>query len=140
MHVPALQVEGSRAVVAAEEIPSFPAAVAGIVVGGSPRSPGAPVQLSASFLSIFGLGWCEQSLDLLKGIREVSLAVLVPLLAKHFSCKQVQVCLPEFRIFFKKKAPRLQPTVCYFCTNAGTGSCSNNTPLSPLISENEPSC
>lgn len=58
--------EGSGAVITTQQVPSFPAAVAGIVIGGPAGSPGAPVWFLGSLLSIFRLGRSQQSLDLLK--------------------------------------------------------------------------
>lgn len=58
--------EGSGAVITTQQIPSFPAAVAGIVIGGPAGSPGAPVRFPGLLLSILGLGRRQQSLDLLQ--------------------------------------------------------------------------
>lgn len=63
--------ESSGAVVAAQEVSSFPAAVAGVVIGGPAGSPGAPVRLPAPLFSILGFGRCQKSLDLLREIQKV---------------------------------------------------------------------
>lgn len=53
--LPALQVEGGGTVVAAEEVSPLPAAVAGVVVGGSAAPPDVSHQLPAPLLHVFGL-------------------------------------------------------------------------------------
>lgn len=58
--------EGGGTVVAAEQVASFSAAVAGVVVGRAPCSPAAPLQLPAALLTFFRLRRREQGLDLLQ--------------------------------------------------------------------------
>lgn len=58
--------EGSGAVITTQQVPSFSAAVTGIVIGGPAGSPGAPVRFPGPLLSILRLGWRQQSLDLLQ--------------------------------------------------------------------------
>lgn len=63
--LPALEMEGGRAVVAAQEIPAFFAAIAAVVVGGPAASPGLLLGLPTPLLGLIGLGGSQQSLDLL---------------------------------------------------------------------------
>lgn len=63
--LPALEVEGGRAVVAAQEIPTFLAAIAAVVVGGPAASPGLFLRLPTPFFCLVRLGGSQQSLDLL---------------------------------------------------------------------------
>ena len=63
--LPALEVEGRGAVVAAQEVPSFPTAIAGVVVGGPATSPGVPHVLPTPLVRFFGLRGGQQRLDLL---------------------------------------------------------------------------
>lgn len=63
--------ESSGAVVAAQEVSSFPAAVAGVVIGGPAGSPGAPVRFPTPLFSILRFGRCQKSLDLLREIQKV---------------------------------------------------------------------
>jgi len=48
--------EGSGAVITTQQVPSFPTAVAGVVIGGPAGSPGAPVRFPGPLLSILRLG------------------------------------------------------------------------------------
>jgi len=60
-------VEGRGAVVAAEQVPSLPAAVAGIVVGGPAAPPHVPHQRFATTpVHLLGLRGRQQRLDLLE--------------------------------------------------------------------------
>lgn len=63
--LPALEVEGGWAVVAAQEIPTFLAAIAAVVVGGPAASPGLFLRLPTPFFCLVRLGGSQQSLDLL---------------------------------------------------------------------------
>lgn len=63
--------ESCGAVVAAQQVSSFPAAVAGVVIGGPSGSPGAPVRFPAPLFPILGFGRCQESLDLLREIQKV---------------------------------------------------------------------
>lgn len=65
--------EGSGAVITTQQVPSFPAAVASIVIGGPAGSPGAPVRFPVPLLAILRLGRRQQSLDLLREIFRNSL-------------------------------------------------------------------
>lgn len=63
--VTALEVEGGRAVIAAQEIPTFLAAIAAVVVGGPAASPGLLLGLPTPLFCLVRLGGSQQSLDLL---------------------------------------------------------------------------
>lgn len=63
--LPALEVEGGRAVIAAQEIPTFLAAIAAVVVGGPAASPGLLLRLPTPLFCLVRLGGSQQSLDLL---------------------------------------------------------------------------
>lgn len=63
--LPALEVEGSRAVVTAQEITTFFAAIAAVVVGGPAASPGLLLRLPTPLFCLVRLGGSQQSLDLL---------------------------------------------------------------------------
>lgn len=63
--LPALEVESGGAVIAAQQIPSFLAAIAAIVVSGPATSPGLLLGPPALLLPIFALGGSQEGLDLL---------------------------------------------------------------------------
>lgn len=63
--LPALEMEGGRAVVTAQEIPTFFAAIAAVVVGGPAASPGLLLRLPTPLFCLVRLGGSQQSLDLL---------------------------------------------------------------------------
>lgn len=64
-HSPALEVEGCRAVVTAQQVSPLPAAIAGVVVGGPAAPPDVSHQLPTPLLHLLGLRGCQQCLDLL---------------------------------------------------------------------------
>lgn len=63
--LPALEMEGGRAVVTAQEVPTFLAAIAAVVVGGPAASPGLLLRLPTPLFGLVRLGGSQQSLDLL---------------------------------------------------------------------------
>lgn len=63
--LPALEVESGGAVIAAQQIPSFLAAIAAIVVSGPAASPGLLLGPPALFFPIFAPGGSQEGLDLL---------------------------------------------------------------------------
>ena len=63
--LPALEMEGGRAVVTAQEVPTFFAAIAAVVVGGPAASPGLLLRLPTPLFGLVRLGGSQQSLDLL---------------------------------------------------------------------------
>lgn len=63
--LPALEVESGGAVIAAQQIPSFLAAIAAIVVSGPATSPGLLLGPPALFFPIFAPGGSQEGLDLL---------------------------------------------------------------------------
>lgn len=63
--LPALEMEGGRAVIAAQEISTFLAAIAAVVVGGPAASPGLLLRLPTPLFCLVRLGGSQQSLDLL---------------------------------------------------------------------------
>lgn len=63
--LPALEVESGGAVIAAQQIPSFFATIAAIVVSGPATSPGLLLGPPALLLPIFALGGSQEGLDLL---------------------------------------------------------------------------
>lgn len=63
--LPALEMEGGRAVVTAQEITTFFAAIAAVVVGGPAASPGLLLRLPTPLFCLVRLGGSQQSLDLL---------------------------------------------------------------------------
>lgn len=65
--LPALEVESGGAVIAAQQIPSFLAAIAAIVVSGPATSPGLLLGPPALLFPIFALGGSQEGLDLLHG-------------------------------------------------------------------------
>lgn len=64
-NLPALEVEGCRTVITAQQISSLPAAIAGVVVGGPAAPPDVPYQLPTPLVYLLGLRGSQQCLDLL---------------------------------------------------------------------------
>lgn len=75
-NIPALQVKSSGTVIAAEQISSLTAAIAGVMVRGSASSSGLPLWF-ASLLSILRAWRCEQLLNLLEQNRKYILSMHV---------------------------------------------------------------
>lgn len=65
-HSPALEVEGCRAVVAAQQVSPLAAAIAGVVVRGPAAPPDVSHQLPTPLLYLLGLRRRQQRLDLLE--------------------------------------------------------------------------
>lgn len=75
-NIPALQVKSSGTVIAAEQISSLTAAIAGVMVRGSASSSGLPLWF-ASLLSILRAWRCEKLLNLLEQIGKYILSMHV---------------------------------------------------------------
>lgn len=63
--LPALEVEGCRTVVTAQQVSPLPATIAGVVVGGPAAPPDVSHQLPTPLLYLLGLRGRQQRLDLL---------------------------------------------------------------------------
>lgn len=102
---PALEVKGGGTVVAAQQIASLPAAIAGVMVGGPPAPPDVSHQLPTPFFHLFGLRRRQQGLDLLQTQRS------------GLECDQTHNARHFTRVLSAGLGPRARRTASCNCTD-----------------------